>query len=148
MAWLREKIVEVEEFCRQRGVHLNAIQEADGFTVVRLLDDAVEAVLVSDESKRAFLSLAGLVTRLFKAILPDPLATEFGPRRKLISTIADKIHSLDPDVDISGVMAKVEALLDKSVAAEAYVIHEAHKPAWERQHDLSKIDFDALRKRF
>lgn len=148
VAKLREKITETEEFCSRLGAHLNAIQASAGFELVRQLDDAVEGILVSEESKRTFLALAGMVERLFKAILPDPAAGEFGPRRKLIVVIAAKIRSLDPEVDISEVMAKVEALLDESVAAEAYVIRDAHKPVWERQHDLSKIDFDALRKKF
>ncbi len=148
VAKLREKIGETEEFCRRHGIDVTAIQTASGFDLVKLLDDAVESILVSDEAKRTFLALAGLVNRLFKAILPDPAVGEFGPIRKLITVIAEKISSLDPEVDISEVMTKVEALLDESVAAEAYVIANADKPMWERQHDLSKIDFEALSKRF
>jgi len=148
VAKLREKIGETEEFCTRLGVHLNVIHGVSGFELVKRLDDAVEAILVSDESKRTFLFQAGLAERLFKAILPDPAAGEFGPQRKLIAVIAEKIRSLDPEVDVSEVMTKVEALLDESVAAEAYVIRDAHRPVWERQHDLSTIDFDALRKQF
>jgi type I restriction enzyme R subunit len=145
---LRKKITETEEFCFGLGVHLTASQEVTGFELVKQLDDAVEAILANDETKRTYLALSSMVERLFKAILPDPAATEYAPRRRLIAVIADKIRSLDPEVDISKVMTGVEVLLDRSVAAEAYVIHESHKSGWERQHDLSKIDFDALRKRF
>lgn len=145
---LRRKIAETEEFCFRCGVNLAASQEVAGFELVKRLDEAVEAILVNDESKRTYLALSSMVERLFKAILPDPAATEYAQRRRLIAVVADKIRSLDPEVDISEVMAGVEALLDRSVAAEAYVIHEAHKSGWERQHDLSTIDFDALRKRF
>jgi len=145
---LREKIHETEVFCALLEAHLNTIQGASGFELIRQLDDAVEAILANEESKRSFLALSGLVERLFRAILPDPAAVEFGPRRKLIVVIAEKIRSLDPEVDISGIMSQVETLLDESVAAEAYVIRDVHKPFWERQHDLSKIDFDALRKKF
>jgi len=145
---LREKIHETEVFCARLGAHLNAIQGASGFELIRQMDDVVEAILASEESKRSFLTLSGLVERLFRAILPDPAAVEFGPRRKLIVVIAEKIRSLDPEVDISGIMSQVETLLDESVAAEPYVIRDVHKPVWERQHDLSKIDFDAMRKKF
>lgn len=147
VARLREKITETADFCQKRGINLDAIK-GGGFDLVRQLDEAVEAILVSEESKRTYLALASLVERLFKAILPDPSANEFGPKRKLIAVIAEKIRSLDPTVDISEIMARVGELLDESVAAEAYVIHDVHKPAWERQHDLSKIDFEALRKKF
>jgi type I restriction enzyme R subunit len=148
VAKLREKIVETEEFCSRLGAHLNGIQGLTGFELVKQLDDAVESILLSEESKRSFIALAGLVERLFKAILPDPAAGEFGQRRKLITVIAAKIRSLDPEVDISPVMEKVQTLLDNSVAAEAYVIPSDHLPQWKRRYDLSQVNFEALRKEF
>jgi type I restriction enzyme R subunit len=80
---------------------------------------------------------------LFKAILPDQAANEFSPTRAALVVITDKLRSELPDVDISDVMADVEALLDRSVAAQAYVIHE---PA--AHYDLSRIDFAKLQKAF
>ena len=53
------------------------------------------------------------------------------------------IRSLMPPVDISGVMLTIEGVLDKSIATSGYIIKEESKPL-----DLSKIDFDALRKFF
>ena len=47
-------------------------------------------------------------------------------------------------MDISAVMAEVEALLNKSIAAEGYVMPPvSNDPA--RYIDLSQIDFEALR---
>ena len=69
-----------------------------------LLDDAVDALLVNDETKRNYLTLADTVDRLFKAILPDPAANQFGADRKAIVVIAEKIRSLTPPADISEVM--------------------------------------------
>jgi len=108
-----------------------------------LLDDAVEAIVENDESKEQYRSLTNNVSRLYKAILPDPLANEFGQINLLLSTIQDKIQALVPVPDISDALAQVEALLDESIASEGYVIHEA-----DRIVDLSKIDFDALQKQF
>jgi type I restriction enzyme R subunit len=143
---LREQIVETEEFCAKCGVPLNAIQVADGFGVVKLLDDAVEAILVNEESKRRYLSMSGLVNRLYKAILPDPRAGEFSKRRTLFVVIAEKILSLEPEADISEVIGQVGELLDRSIATEGYIIVD--KPEWERVVDLSQIDFEKLRKQF
>jgi type I restriction enzyme, R subunit len=146
VAKLREQIAETEEFCTKRGVPLNAIQVAAGFELVKLLDDAVEAILVNEESKRRYLSMAGLVNRLYKAILPDPRAGEFSKRRTLFAVIAEKILSLEPDADISEVIGQVGELLDRSIATEGYIIVD--KPEWERVVDLSQIDFEKLRKHF
>jgi type I restriction enzyme R subunit len=147
VAKLREQIAETEAFCERLGVPLNAIQAADGFGVVKLLDDAVEAILVNEESKRRYLSMARLVNRLYKAILPDPRAGEFSKRRTMFVVIAEKILSLEPEADISEVMGQVEALLDHSIATEGYVI-AVPGTEWERIVDLSQIDFEALRKHF
>lgn len=140
---LRSAIGAAEEFCAERWVDLQPIRDAAGFTRVKLLDDAVEAIVENDESKEQYRSLTTNVTRLYKAILPDPLANEFGQINLLLSTIQDKIQALVPVPDISDVLAKVEDLLDESIASEGYVIHET-----DRVVDLSKIDFDALQRQF
>ncbi len=54
---------------------------------------------------------------------------------------------LTPAPDISEVMGRVEELLDESIAAEGYVIHEAEEGE-EKLIDLSQIDFDKLQERF
>jgi type I restriction enzyme R subunit len=145
---LREKVAETEGFLNGRGVELGKLLGADPFDFIARRDAAVEAILISEESKKAYLNLANWVARIYKAILPDPAANEFGPKRAVIVNLAEAIRSLDPEVDISGVMEQVEGLLDESVAAEAYIIHDTHKPEWERQYDLSQIDFDTLAKKF
>lgn len=105
---------------------------------------------MSEESKRTYLNHANWVNRLFKAILPDPSANEFGPQRKLFAVIAEKIRCLDPEVDISEVMEQVEALLDESVGAQPYVIRESEEKYGTRDGriDIARLDFDKLREIF
>jgi type I restriction enzyme R subunit len=142
--FLKKAIEEATVFCKGKDIDLEKLRQAPGFQRVKLLDDAVDAIVASDDSKRKYLSLADQVDRLYKAILPDFRANEFSPLRALFVVIADKIRSLAPEADISEVMETVEGLLDKSIAAEGYVIDKGdHRPV-----DLSKIDFDALKARF
>jgi type I restriction enzyme R subunit len=147
---LRQAITETLTFCIERGIDLSKLQAAQGFERVKLLDDAVEAILVNDESKRKYLSLAGNVANLFKAILPDPAANEFGQMQTLFGVIAEKIRSLTPEPDISEVMEAVEDLLDESIAPKGYVIQREPPGAYGTDHllDLSKIDVEALKARF
>lgn len=142
---LKKALDETGQFCKKAGIDLAAIEAAEGFERIALLDDAVEAILVNDESKKKYLSLADNVNRLFKAILPDAAANEFGPRRKLIVVIADKIRSLVPKVDISEVVQDVDELLDAAVGTEGYLIPTDYE---EHLVDLSQIDFDALKSKF
>ena len=69
--------------------------------------------------------------------------------------MADKIRSLTPDPDISGVMGEVVDLLDESIKPNGYVIRaaavnvqEPGGPLPDHMLDLSKLDIDALQKRF
>ena len=66
--------------------------------------------------------MASDLLKLYWAILPDPQAGEFLPIQTAVAVIAEKIRSLTPNPDISGVMDAVEDLLDCSIAAEGYVI--------------------------
>jgi type I restriction enzyme R subunit len=146
LAQLAEALAEAHTFCTARGIDLDAIQAAAGFDRVRLMDDAVDAVLVNEETKQKFLAIAGGVTKLHKAVMPDPKASEVAPVCAVLAVLAEKIRSRFPPADISAVMAEVEAVLDRSIATEGYVIRD--NEAKERIVDLSKIDFKALRKAF
>jgi type I restriction enzyme R subunit len=155
---LQEAIQEARDFLHQHEIDLDYIHQAEGFDRLRLIDlavqtiapveDAVDALLVNDETRRLYLTLAGTVDQLFHAILPDPAVNEFSLDRKAIVVIAEKIRNLTPAVDISEVMGAVEKLLDDSIVPtkEGYVI--AEPPAGGKYLDLSTVDFEALKKHF
>jgi type I restriction enzyme R subunit len=146
---LKQAINEATTFCVKKGINLDAIQGSAGFEQIKLLDNAVDAILVNDDSKRDYILLAGNVNRLYKAILPDPAAKDLAPRSILFDIISQKIRSLAPPADISGIMGEVEKLLDDSIAAEGYVIGDP-EGIWAKKRlvDLSKIDFEALKAKF
>jgi type I restriction enzyme R subunit len=63
---LQDSIGRVAAFCTERRVDLAAIQAATGFARIGLIDDAVEAIVGTDDSKRQYLSLAAETLRLYK----------------------------------------------------------------------------------
>jgi type I restriction enzyme R subunit len=141
---LEEGLEETSVFCASNGVELDTIlAQTSAFKRIEMRDDAVNALISDDETKRLFLTMANTVNRLYKAILPDASATEYQPLRSLIVVLAEQIRSYDPEVDISGVMDEVEAVLDRSIAPKGYVI-----PDTTKMIDISKIDIDALKERF
>jgi type I restriction enzyme, R subunit len=147
---LEGAIQETKDFLSAHGVELDdihaAVEEVKTFKGVAALDDAVDALLVNDDVKWEYFTLAGTVDRLFKAILPDEAANRFGVDRKAIVVIAEKIRSLTPPADISGVMGGVGELLDDSIAPTGYIIREPAKGG--KYLDLSQVDFEALRRQF
>lgn len=149
VAALRQTLTDTGGLCREHGVNLDAIKSADGFARIGLLDDAVEALVVSEEIKRRYLDLGNTVQRLYKAILPDPEARAFAVEVIPVQVIAEKIRALTPPADISQVMLQVEDLLDRSIATEGYIIREP-SANYNDEHwiNLSGIDFEELADKF
>lgn len=155
---LKEAIAEAQEYCLERGVEIDPIITASTFDRIKLMGDAVELLIVNDESKRRFLELADKVDRSFRSILPHPRANEFGPTRAVFIALAAKVRSHTAPVDIDTVMTAVNTLLDRSIAPEAGYIISAPVPdnikdaSGEYMPDhlvnLSKIDFAALQAKF
>lgn len=142
---LRQQVKQTVGLCESQGVDLSAIITSKAFERVKHMDDAVEKLIADDPTKKRFLASATSIQRLFKAILPDPAAKEWSPQCSAIVRVADKIRSISGPVDISEVMDDVEGLLDSSVEATQYVIRDRGP---EKRIDLSKIDFEALQKKF
>jgi type I restriction enzyme R subunit len=87
------------------------------------------------------------VQRLFKAILPDKSATEFQGKQNIIWAISETIKSLGTNVDISAVTNQIEAILDQAVKIQPNAISDT-KGIFGKTVDISKIDFEKLKKQF
>jgi len=151
VAALQQAIVETETYCQERGIDTQAIQSAsiEDFQRMALIQDAVDALVVRDESKKHYLTLAATTARLYKAMLPDPAANAFSGAVALFVVLEREIRALEPGSDIAGIMGDIEQLLNLSVATKQYVIREASGSySASPQIDLSQIDFDALRAHF
>jgi type I restriction enzyme R subunit len=149
VAMLKTAIAQAVQFLKEAGVTVEPIVAAKGFERVKLLDEAVDKVLVNDTTKKRFVNLSNTVNRIYKAILPDPEANEFVPVCALFRAMQLKIEALQPEADVSEVMEKVEDLLDESITAKGYIIREPVTAYGKKKLvDLSEIDFKALKKEF
>jgi type I restriction enzyme R subunit len=146
VAELRKAVDAAVVFCAQHGVIIPAIEQLSAGSLKRLerIDDAVNALISPDPLRKDFLAHQRYVSTLFDAVKPDPVVLEFSGRVMCLTAIADAINAkLNPNpVDISKVMGDVTKLLDASISG----VDMPAKPA--PMMDLSKIDFEALRKRF
>ncbi len=158
---LRQALSEARSFCAalsmeqspsSGGIDLDAIQAAEGFERIRLRNDAVDAILVNDSTRQKFLTHAYLVNRLYRAVLPDPIAHEFNPTRSLLDVLAQQVRAVSGDDDeieteasgIAQAVRDIELRLDGSI--------EASYARWTidgaRPVDLRQIDFEAIQRRF
>ena len=134
----------------QHGVSLEDVERTSVGTLERLtkIVDAVECLISPDPLRKDFLAQERWVRTLFQAVKPDPAVLEFSSRVACLTTIAETVRERTGEgpADISAVMTDLNKILDASVAADGF-----HIPQGKKGHgviDLTKIDFEALAKRF
>lgn len=148
---LDSAIADLVAFCSGAGVDLLAVRDAEGFDHVAKRDTAVEALLVDEETRTDFTVKARQIRKLFKALLPNPKAAAQQRTVAAIRVLHERIIEVTrpPAADISEVADAVDALLDRSVGAEEYVIRAAAEGTNpDPLIDLSLIDFDGLSAKF
>jgi type I restriction enzyme, R subunit len=106
--------------------------------------DAADRLMAPEAVRRDFLGKTGLVIALYRAVKPDPVAIEFASRCGCLAAIADEIRTTVNPPDISHVLDGIYKLLDESIAAVPFTIGDEQRVFY----DLSKIDFEALQKKF
>ena len=146
VAELRRSVVNATAFCASHGVMLAEIEQLNGggLECLQAIADALNALISPDPLRRDFFGHERLVSTLYKAVKPDPVALEFASRVACLATIAEAIRAkLNPNpTDISKVLGDINTLLDESITGHA--IRDQGPPAL----DLSKINFQALTSRF
>lgn len=146
VAALREAITAATAFCAAQGVDLAAMEALPQGGMPRLaaIENAINLLIGPDSIRRDFLGHEKFVATLYRAVKPDPAAIAFSVRVAGIATLAAAIRAkLSPDPpDIATILQQISGLLDESITG--HEIREAGPPAI----DLSKINFEALAKRF
>jgi len=143
---LRGALAEATAFCARHGVRLAEIEALPlgGMERLKKIRHARNALISPDALRQEFFGHERLVATLYRAVKPDPAVLAFTERVACLGTIAADIRvTLNPEApDISGVMTGIRELLDESIIG--HEIRESGPPAL----DLSKIDFEALARRF
>ncbi len=147
---LETAIAEIERVCEENDTDIRKIAGSDRLMQIKYIGEATDALLKNDETKRRYLAIASQVDKLFKAILPDHDAKKYADICSVIRVLAERIRSIIGEaVDIGDVKKKIEDLLNETVAVIGYIKEDHHGPLYgKKKIDLSKIDFEALKKKF
>ena len=94
IAELDAALADITDYCEANDVDLRDLEAAQGFEFVALQKAAVEALLIDEQTRRRYVSLARQVRKTFKALLPDPEAMAVTHRVAVIRSIASKIESV------------------------------------------------------
>jgi type I restriction enzyme R subunit len=117
---LRKALSEVTESLRSAGFEPEAIRRAPQSPKLRLLDNAVNAVLATEARKQEFLALAGQALLLYRAVIPDPAGEELGAECALFAVMLKRIRSLTPEPGMSALEKRLMRPLEESIEAQGY----------------------------
>ncbi len=145
---LNEALADVRAFCAAVNVDVDAITTAQKLQRLKLIGDAVEALIAPDERRRDFLRRAAATGRAYKALLPDERAAPFLRPVAAVHIVAEAIRGKLGPVDISAIIDRIDALLDERVEGVAITAPIIEGDERGGRVDLADIDFEKLAKLF
>ena len=141
---LIEAIEATEAHLRSLGYDSAELLGATGWTRIKSLKDAVEAVYKSDEAKRRFELLARQVFSRFKALVTEPSAYAYAERHDNIEAIYKKLSERRDTADVTELLKKLHRIVNQAILTQ----QPGGGQGKGLQLDLSKIDMEKLRDEF
>ena len=141
---LLEAIEATEAHLRGLGFDPATLIGAKGFSRIKGLADAVEAVYSSDEAKQRFEILARQVFIRFKALLMDPTAFAYAERHDNIEAIYKKLTERRDTADVTELLKELHRIVNEAIQTQAPGEDQAEGLTF----DLSQIDLEKLRDEF
>lgn len=141
---LIEAIEATEAHLRGLGFEPATLIGAKGFSRIKGLADAVDAVYSSDEAKRRFEIMARQVFIRFKSLLVEPSVFAFAERHDNIEAIYKKLTERRDTADVTALLKELHRIVNDSIRTEALGQDQAEGLTF----DLSQINLERLRAEF
>lgn len=140
---LEEAIAAVNLFVADQGAALDPIRTQTGFARNKAIIAAKEAINRTDESRKRFEIMAREVFKKFTACLTQADVNAYRQDYDIINIVYKSLQADVEVADISNVIQQLHAIIDDAVTAQPVEILRESQP-----YDLSKIDFERLRREF
>lgn len=143
IARVHELIVNSETFLAKHDFTLKSLVEATDFAKIALLQIAVNAVCETLENKKTFQTYASELARLMKYIDREDIDGDTRKYKDAIIAISNELQKKRRHSDNTDLMVQINGIVNEYISVES---QGDDAPA--RQFDISRIDFDLLRKEF
>jgi len=146
LADLAEAVALIRTFLTEQGFNLNDIIDQQGFARNKAIVEAKEAVNENDQTRKRFEVMAREVFKKFKACINVPGVNAQRNARDAIDIIYKSLQSDRDQADISDIIRQLHSIVDDAIHTKSGVSEP--KPEANPIFDISKIDFERLRKEF
>lgn len=144
IARILETIAKAESFLADRKFSLQTLIEAKGFDKLAQLQAAANAVSATLEEKKTFQTYASELSRLVKYANREDIEAADRRRYEAIKAIHGQLNKKRRAANNAELMVEINRIISEYVQIEQAA--EGITPS--RQFDISKIDFDLLRREF
>ncbi|HLD14776.1 MAG TPA: type I restriction enzyme endonuclease domain-containing protein, partial [Burkholderiales bacterium] len=143
LADLAEAIAFVRAFLVERGATLDDIIQKTGFQRNASILAAKEAANENDETRKRFEIMCREVFKKFKACINVPGVNAHRGEYEAINIIYKSLQKDRDEADISDIIRQLHQVVDEAIAPKENWVGDDKGP-----YDISKIDFERLRKEF
>ncbi len=143
LADLAEAIALVRGFLDERGASLDDIREKSGFERNATIIAAKEAANENDETRKRFEVMCREVFKKFKACLNVQGVNAYRADHDAINVVYKSLQKDREQADISDIIRQLHQVVDAAVE-----VREQDDNADNGVYDISKINFDRLRREF
>lgn len=137
-------IGKADGFLAEHGFRLQELVDAQDFEKMSLVQDAVNAMCETLETKKTFQTYASELARLFRYADRDDVDDAVRARKNAILAIYEGLQQKRKHADNTDLMVQINGIVNEYIHVE--------KPDQEavpsRQFDISKIDFELLSREF
>ena len=140
---ITDTIIAIKDYMAENGFDLSRLIAATDFEKLELLRQGANAMVATTEIKKRFEIQARELFRMFKYVEKNELDREAYKYKYAISEIYNLMQEKRKKSDNSALMAQIN-----EIVSEHIVIKQNDSPEESKRFDISKIDFDRLRKEF
>ena len=144
IARILETITAAETFLDSRGFSLQTLIDAKNFEKLSLMQTAANAVSGTLEEKKTFQTYASELARLMKYVNREDIEVDIHRRYEAINAIYGQLKKKRKTANNVDLMVEINSIISEYVQIEQ--VAEGITPS--RQFDISRIDFDLLRREF
>ncbi|KAB2964067.1 type I restriction endonuclease subunit R [Zoogloea sp.] len=142
IAQLAHAIEETKSFLYERGFDLKSVTESSGFDRVAAIAKAKEIINQSEETRKRYEILAREVFKKLKACVSIRQVHKYREDYGAIDIIYKKLQDDRQKANITSLVRELQAIVDTAIQPTSIVKED------DKLYDISKIDFDKLRKEF
>jgi len=142
LADLAESISFVKSFLTERGASLDNIIKKKGFERNAAIAAAKEAANENDETRKRFEVMCRAVFAKFKACLTVTGVNDYRRDYEAINAVYNSLQQDREQADISDIIRQLHQVVDDAIETRREGVAD------NAPYDISKIDFDKLRREF